>query len=205
MLRDDDRSDIQIANEYVGIVDAASLSGVDNADFGRAKLYCPFGEFYHSDEGRTPALRIYADTNSAWCFACSKYFTPVGMYALAHDLSPEDAAERLLEISGYVRPTIDARWEAITNLRESVDTTALADALRVACNRMTKNWESLQYEEDVSTMFRKCLQLLPKVQTEEQATKWLASTKQIMLRTLGDRDVGHEQSQAIREQEHSSS
>jgi hypothetical protein len=186
MLRSDTRSDISVANEEVGIVKSAELSGVENADYGRAKLYCPFGELYHVDQGQSPAFRIYSDTNSAYCFACSKRFTPVSLFAMAEGISEDESATILLERIGYRAPDIESRWLDVLGFVPSIDHDSLATALGVACARMNPEWETLQFDEDVSTIFRKCLQLLPKVKTEDQAKQWLAKTKEVMRRTLGE-------------------
>jgi hypothetical protein len=180
------KSLVEIANEEVSIFDACRMTGMDLPDFefGSQKLYCPFGHLYHADEGMSKAFRVYPSSNSAYCFACVKYFSPVSITALDKDLSLEDAAELLLERNGYVPPDTDSRWAASADV-ETVNADYLAEALKVACERMDPLWEIHQFDEPTAIKLRQCLGLLSKVQTDEQARKWLASTKTIMSRALG--------------------
>lgn len=181
-------SAITTANEKVTINQACNIIGMDIPDFefGNMKLWCPFGDLYHADGGQTRAFRVYPQTNSAYCFACGEYYSPVKLLAKANGVADEEAAEALLTHIGYVEPTVDARWEALMSTPVVVDHDALSEALKVACARMDPTWEDRQFEELVSTRFRKCLSLLAKVTTEEEATTWLSTTKTVMQRTLGE-------------------
>src|SRR3954466_13862718 len=98
------RSTVAVANEVVSIATVCRWLGVQvpDDDSLRSKLYCPFGEFNHSDGGRDRALRIYPDSNSAYCFACSELFTPVKMYArMTDDGNWRAVAATLLGKVGY--------------------------------------------------------------------------------------------------------
>jgi hypothetical protein len=176
-----------VANEQVSIFHACRMVGVDTPDFeaGSQKLYCPFGEIYHADGGMGRAFRIYPGTNSAYCFACVRFFSPVSIVALGKDMSLEAAADYLLDDAGWTPPDIDSRWQAAIATMESVDTDYLAEALKVACERMDPLWEIHEFEPGVGATLRQCLDLLSKVRTQEDGAKWLTATKTVMQRALG--------------------
>jgi hypothetical protein len=188
MMATEEKSVIELANERMTIVDACNELGMDIYDFSISslKVYCPFGHLYHSDGGTSKAMRIYPATNSAWCFAGCGYFTPVKLLSLDKGISEEEAAESILETTKYIPPDYESRWEALVTAETPMDTDALSDALKVACARLDPNWEAHQFEDAIATKLRKCLQLLSKVHTEEDATKWLTITKQIMRKALGE-------------------
>lgn len=179
-------SRIFIANDRMGIMDAAKLVGMDvsSGDFQVAKHYCPFGTVFHLDGGASRAFKFYLETNSAWCFACSIYFTPTKLIALDRDLTEAEAAEVILEEIGYVEPTVEARWDAATAVKDIVDTDYLAEALKVYCARIDPNWESRQFDENVSKVLQACLELSPMANTTKLADEWLSTTKTVMSRVL---------------------
>lgn len=179
---------IELANQRVSIVDACNMANMDVGDYARAamKVYCPFGEVYHHDGGMTKSMRIYPETNSAWCFAGCGYFSPVKMVAWYKDLSEEAAAESLLVQTNYVPEDYISQWDALLGETPTVDTASLAEALKVACSRICPDWDVLQFEEGVSLKLNQCLELLPKVKTKEDAVKWMEVTKHAMRAELGE-------------------
>lgn len=178
---------IQLANERMSIIDACNELGMDVFDFSVAslKVHCPFEQISHPDGGQSKAMRIYPGTNSAWCFACQQYFTPVKLIAMDKDISEQEAAMYILDKTNYVAPDYLSQWEALTEQKIELDTDALAEALKVACRRMTPDWEERQFDDDVSNKLRRCLGMLPKLKTPEDASKWLVVAKQAMSQTLG--------------------
>ena len=178
---------IALANERMSIIDACNELGMDVFDFSVAslKVHCPFEQISHPDGGQSKAMRIYPGTNSAWCFACQQYFTPVILISMDRDLSPEDAAQYILDKTNYVKPDYISQWEALTEVKIEIDTDALAETLKVACRRMAPNWEERQFEDAVSDKLRRCLGMLPKLKTKEDASKWLDVSKMAMRQTLG--------------------
>lgn len=183
MIGTETRSNIQLANERMSIVAALRIAGSDASDYG-GKQFCPFGHMYHADGGYEKAMRVYSESNSAYCFAGCGYFSPVKLVSMVKDMSDADAAEHILELTGYVAPTIDSLWEAATRDTRKVDTDALIEALKLACARYSPDWEDRQLDEDVAKIFTRCLRSLPKVRTEEDAEKWLRATKMIMRKAL---------------------
>ncbi len=184
----EEKSEIQLANERMSIIEACNLLGMDVMDFSISSLktYCPFGHITHEDGGQSKAFRIYPGTNSAWCFACQVYFTPVKLIAMDKDISEPDAAQWILETTNYIPPDYLSKWEALTREEDSgLDLDSLAEALKVFCARMSPDWDAKQFDDDVSRKLRLCLGLLPKVRTKGDADKWLTTTKQVMSKTLG--------------------
>lgn len=179
----DEVSPLTLANERMSILEACRHVGMfDVSEYG--KQYCPFGDLYHPDDVK--AMRVYPSSNSAYCFAGCGYFNPVKLIAMSKDFTEADAAENILELTNYVPPDIESRWAAAVAVNTTLNTDYLADALKVACERMDSGWETLQLEADIATRFRQCLGLLPKVRSEEDAIKWLSITKSIMQTALGD-------------------
>lgn len=180
-------NEIRTANEVVGIEQACVMVGMDYAT-GFGKHYCPFGNLYHADGGISRSFRVYPNSNSAYCFACSAFYNPVKLMATAKGISDEDAAEFLLESVGYVPPDAYSRFQAAATTDSRVETNDLAEALKLVCARLSSEWETRQFDDDVAQPFAKVLGLLPKVKTDADAEKWLATAKIVMTRALGDQD-----------------
>jgi hypothetical protein len=178
------RSAFEIANEKISIAEVCTLIGMDMPDLdymaASPKMHCPFG-FMHSDEGYDKAFRAYGETNSAYCFACAKRWSPVSLYADAEDLRWVEAAEILLEKFGISRETVEDRWEDLTKPKSFVvSTSELAESLRLFCARICPTWETRQFEEDTSALFNRCLSLLNAIYSEDDVSLWRERTKQIM-------------------------
>ncbi len=174
---------IDLANEQVSMWEVCRQIGMNVSDdviLGRAslKMYCPQGELYHGDGGTDPVFRVYTDTNTAFCFRCSKYWTPVSLYADIKGVSRKIAAELLLGIIGYSKPVLDQSLLLTTN--KSIDYSALAEALKIFCARACPDWEIVQLDGLVAISLNKCLELLPKVTNSDEASEWLKITKQVM-------------------------
>lgn len=176
----------ELANSRMSIIKALNLAGASIGEFsaGSVKTYCPFGHLFHADGGSSKALRVYPGTNSAHCFAGCGYFSPVRLVAKINDTSEVEAAEFILEKTHYVAPDYQSQWDAVVQKADEVDQDGLSEALKVACARMDPQWSSKQFDEAVATALRRCLGLLPKVTTPEEAKTWLSVTKQVMDKTL---------------------
>lgn len=182
------KSLIAEANERVSIVLASQLVGIDIEDgrvVGSTKTYCPFGRFYHSDGGKEPALRIYPDSNSAYCFSCKKYFSPTSLVSDAWDISKRRAAQELLDRVGYKPLTAAELWEGVQEKELEPDTTMLSMALTTYCKRIDSEWQKHQFHPKVSEVLDRCLSALDKVTTEQEAEEWLLTCKKVMSRVLG--------------------
>jgi hypothetical protein len=179
------------ANEKIKITDVLTNIGVFVPETilngGNKKIYCPFG-FYHSDGGTTKAMRVYVASNTAYCFSCSKRYSPVGLASAAWDTSWVNAALRLLEDSGYKPKTIEERWqEATTEIVTIPNLLDLAEALKMYCSSQDSNWTVSQLEDYIAEPLNKCLGLLNSVKSDEDAIKWLTACKQIMKSKLDTR------------------
>jgi hypothetical protein len=172
-----------IANSRMPIDAAVRLVGGE-AWAGNGKQWCPFGAVSHMDGGQDRAFRIYPEENTAFCFGGCGFFTPTKMVAVGKDMNEDDAADYILEVTGYRPPTVEKRWEAATTVKQAIDTDALAEALRVFCTRLDKNFDVSRYDEPIASTFRKCLALTDRVTSAEDATLWLRTTKEAMRQVL---------------------
>lgn len=184
------KSWIDKANEHVNIADFLTSIGIFVPDTirmgGNRKVHCPFG-FYHSDGGQAKAMRIYLQSNTAYCFSCGKRYSPVGLASAYWDVPWMTAAMRLLEDSGFKPKTLEERWvEATTPEENKPDLIALADALKMFCAGIASDWNTQQYDDRIANKLNQCLQLLDFVQTDEQALKWLTICKSVMRSLLED-------------------
>ena len=186
MTRIRTRSVITVAEQVVPITVVCTLLGIVISDgAGRPrKVRCPFGEVYHSDHGHAPAMRVYVQSNSAWCFACGVYYTPVTLAAQAWDCTRRVAATRLLEHIGH-RPLSSAvAWVNATRSAQTPQRAQLAQALQTYCRRIEDAWARLQFDPLVAATLSRCLALLELVDDEHDAQQWLAGCKIAMARAV---------------------
>lgn len=184
-------SSISLANSKISIYSVCSLVGVEipeGREGSSIKTYCPFGIFYHSDGGKEPAFRAYPESNTAYCFSCKKYFTPVSLYSACTDLSKKASAETLLEMIGYKKPSPEEVWNNVQPREPDVDKSMLGMALKTYCERICSSWSKRQLDGIVADRLDSCLSLLSKVSSSEEAEYWLRASKEVMLRTIGDDD-----------------
>lgn len=176
---------VLLANELVPFPVACRLAGlsVPEARSNGSRAWCPFGEFSHSDGGREKALRVYRD--HGFCFAEWLYFTPVRIFAQVGNLTEEDAARQLLDLTGFKPASWKQHWHELVNREVVPDTENLARALRIWLNAGYPRWRERQYDTSVSSALAKCLGLLILVRTEADCAYWLDSAKTVMARELG--------------------
>lgn len=176
-----------IANRVVPITDACRLIGISVygiSNGSSAKLQCPWAEIWHSDGGYAKSFRIYENTNSCFCFACSMVFSPVSLYALYHDLTHHDAAVQLLDVVGYTALNLHATWEDVLTKPDEVDHQALIQALTLYCARVCPDWPERQFDERVSRIMLTCFKLVDKVASGEDSARWLSATQAAMSQAL---------------------
>lgn len=178
---------ITVANEQVSIVTVLQMLGVslpdDIGDSRSRKICCPFGAVYHSDGGVSPAMRVYPDTNSVYCFSCSWSFTAVRLAAKAMDVDQTSAARRLLDRIGY-QPQQSGAWGHALRYEPALDTTLMADALKTYCRRVCAGWATRQFDVPVAAALTRCLTLLDLVTSGAEVGVWLAGCKRVMDRAL---------------------
>jgi hypothetical protein len=182
---------VTVANEKVSIVTVCQMLGMavpdDIAHSG--KVHCPFGELYHSDAGVDPAMRLYLESNHAYCFNCAAYFSPVQLAAKALDCDRRTAAIRLLDRIGYKPLDLATAWrDAVQHVPEP-DKTMLADALKTYCARIDPHWSSRQFDPWVAHRLTRCLSLLDLVRSDDDVTLWLMGCKEVMRRMLPTNEV----------------
>lgn len=183
---------VAVANEKVPIVTVCRLFGVELPDEigGRSgKVRCPFGEIYHSDGGISPAMRIYPDTNSAYCFSCAAHYTPVSLAARAMDCDQRSAALRLLDRIGYRPMNLAEQWQQASRYQPTPDRALLADALKTYCRRIDVRWPARQFEPPVAAVLTRCLNLLDLVKSGDDVTLWLQGCKQAMRQALHSEEL----------------
>lgn len=178
------------ANEHVSIITACRLIGMElpaDIEHGRAaKVHCPFGSIWHSDQGLEPTMRLYVDNNTAFCFSRCGFFTPVNLVAMAWDITRRTAAVELLERIGRKPLSLADAWAKATLHAEPPDRTTLAEALKTYCSRIAPDWADVQFEPVVASRLTRCLALLDLVDTDDAARAWLAGCKAVMQRALTD-------------------
>jgi hypothetical protein len=167
------------ANDLISIIGLLRSLDVHVPDIGVTKsyrTYCPFG-ILHPDHGMDKALRIYPETNSAFCFAGCGYFTPVGLAMMAWDLTPAEAAQKLLDDAGssVVPEPYQAPPEPLP------DRYSLEEALRVYARRKYPGWEADHHFRET---FERCLSLLKMVRVSTQAEEWMLGCKQALDRLV---------------------
>lgn len=182
------KSIIAVANEVVSIITALRMLGADlPEDVGTSrshKIHCPFGVVYHSDHGVSPAMRIYTDSNSAWCFSCSAYYTPVRLVSQALDVDAELAASRLLDHAGYKPVDMELAWKRASDYEPEPDKALLAQALKTYCRRICATWVTRQFDPEIAAALTRCLAVLDLVTSDADAGLWLATCKVSMHRAL---------------------
>lgn len=169
-------------NQDVSFLAVCQLAGMEVPSEipagGSVKVFCPFG-FHHRDRGATAAFRVYA-VNNGFCFAGCGFYDPVRLAAAVWDCSAEQAAQRLAEMFG-VRPD-SASWEQVAAPvpEPEVDRAALAAALHEYCARQFPGWEDKQFTDSTAASLGRCLSLLDRVSSADDAYKWLDVAKRVM-------------------------
>lgn len=184
---------VGIANEQVPIAVAANLVGLElptDETYSKSwKVFCPFGELYHTDGGAEKAMRVYPDSNTAHCFAGCGFFTPVRLVSHAWGRPQAEVARDLLERAGVKTATLRERFAAARDWHPPPDTTLLAEALKTFCRRLAPDWNTRQFDQDVAWRLTACLNLLTLVSTDADAALWLERCKQVMAKALASPGV----------------
>jgi hypothetical protein len=175
------KSTIDVANEEVSIYSVCDIVGIDYSSYygNTAKLYCPFGHITHMDGGQTRAFRIYPDTNSAYCFACSQYFDSVGLFAAFSDMTREESAVTLLEGIGWQEETFEEKWERLTE-EVRYDTSEVVTALNAYCERKDPMWPVNSMYSPYLESYTQCIGLVSSITNHSQAAAWLSAAKKHM-------------------------
>jgi hypothetical protein len=175
----------QFANQKISIATACQWAGMRVFEGeGERKVRCPFGDVAHADGGVEASFRMYEEDNSAYCFACSKYWSPVGLMSEFWDCTRAEAAERMCKTAGITPPDWRERWEELQH-PVPPDTASLAEALKRWCSRIYGPlWGVDQFEPRLAVPLMACLGVLPLVSSGQEADIWLHGCKLAMLPLL---------------------
>lgn len=176
------RSRETTADQLVSVVSLLRQIGtmVPDVEFGSVKVYCPFS-ILHMDHGTTRSMRVYPESNTAYCFNDCGFFTPTKLAMQAWDLSRAEAVDRLLET---VEQETDNRLDNLFPVGTNPPSTeALSEALRVYCQRLD-GWPEREFKESVIRKLEQCLALLPGVVSNTEAGQWLDACKVVMGRAV---------------------
>lgn len=174
---------VALANTHVRIEQAVAWAGggeIPTVETGSLKVHCPFGPVYHADGGAEPALRVYPGPNNAWCFACSEFYTPVRICALAWGMPYDQVAVELLRRAGHKPVTYAQHWQSVLAPQADLGREDLAEALRCWLAERFPDWADLQFQPAVARYLARCLGLLESVSTPADCGKWLEGCKQVM-------------------------
>lgn len=175
---------IELANSRVSMSDTYRLLGIPDGEYASsgAKVDCPFADIFHPTDRKT--FRVYNDSGG-YCFVCTERYSPVSITSLMKNVSPTDAAEALLQATGYAPKSPDERFADAAEDRP-VDRDSLAEALKLYCERTFPLWDVDQFEERVSARLRSVLDILPRVTTPEQSRVWLERAKEAITTTMNE-------------------
>lgn len=120
-------------------------------DAGDWKAECPLG-YEHSDGGRSKAMRVYSESNSAWCFSHASKYTPLTLWRLKAEVSRQQGARDLLRFYGINTepPTVEERWKALDDplpVSQEIDVDSLRELL-IQYARTLPGYEMGQYDPE---------------------------------------------------------
>jgi hypothetical protein len=108
------------------------------------------------------------------------------VYAKLHDLPYKVAAHEILERIGHKPKTFWEKWEEATTPPVVFNKEAYRDSLTEYCFRQSRgHWNTIQYQDVVSSTFTKTLEVLDQASSDEEAREWLVRVKPIMQEAIG--------------------
>jgi hypothetical protein len=158
-------------------------------EVGPGKNPCPF-DFEHSDGGQDKALRVYPDTNSAYCFALHGVLDPVKLFSLKGDNRPLYAAQLLMRAYGIdTRPKgwreryNDIALQRETSVRQ-IPPGSVVEALQAAL-RQDQGYVAHQFHPDVLRAVEGQLDAIDKLVSQttdiKEIQEWLTQAKATIL------------------------
>ena len=179
---------VRLANERYLITQALRDVGLeifDEVGEGRShKHVCPFVDIDHIDPA--PSLRVFTDTNHAYCYDCERYLTPTRLISLLQGREEPEVAMELLAKVGILDGTAEERFDRMLAAPEEAPNLAeYGEAFRLACARVIKPWRERQYDSDVSEWMTQMLAPLQRVTTTDEAEQWLDVVKKILAIKFG--------------------
>ena len=159
------KADIHKLNQIVPIEKALGLINIDvpeNADSW--KTFCPTG-YEHRDGGTSKTLRVYLDTNSAWCFSCKKSFRPIDIAEIFFKNKPATAGDKLAKHLNLTmqEPTLDERWGRLdASTVKILDLGILTNSL-IEYLRTLPRYIELQFDDEVISKVTELIDLLEEI------------------------------------------
>jgi hypothetical protein len=183
-----DESVIDLANKIVPLRIVLRMGNIYVSEFtyGKSiKARCPYADIYHLTEDAGKSMRVYSDTNTAFCYMGCGVLTPVSVYAKLNGVSYKQSALFLLEKVGHKLKTFDEKWEDAVNAVQPLNLEGYREALNEMCLFYTDGeWNSLKYSSSISSSFSKLLEILDKAQSYEDADRWLEAAKKFLFKQL---------------------
>ena len=115
-----DRALVRRANHEVSVFDVLEeeFNIRHPREGGSYKGWCPFA-FEHGDGGVEKQFRTYPATNTAYCFAMHGILTPTKLIEVKYDLTPTQAAMKLLDAKGLLKAKpVQERWAEVLSDRQ---------------------------------------------------------------------------------------
>lgn len=176
-----------IANTKLKVSEALhTLFGIDvPEDAGSWKTNCPLDQ-EHSDGGKSPALRVNFDSNTARCFSHNKTFTPVDLWKIhSGSTGYKKPALEMLEHFGISTkpPTLDERWENTEKDTPKNPEVDLKQGIIFFAQHQLENYSILQYRDDVLELMCDILDALDEIDSEasyETIEEWSNKAKGIL-------------------------
>lgn len=183
-----DESIIDTANKIVPLRIVLGMTNIYVSEFtyGKSiKARCPYADIYHLTEDAGKSMRVYSDTNTAFCYMGCGVLTPVSVYAKLNGVSYKESAKFLLEKVGHKLKTFDEKWQDAVAGFEPLNLQGYREALTEMCIFHSEGeWGTLKYAPGVSAAFSKLLTVLDKATSYEDADRWLDKARLIMFNQL---------------------
>lgn len=152
---------IEKANREVSIeLVLYHLYGIDvPASAGSWKSPCPL-DHDHSDGGKTKAMKVFSESNSAWCFSHSRKFTPVSLWMLHTGKTHQKrAAMELMDFFdiSYRKVSPEERWNQMNSEVKLWDRGLIKSTLTNSIKLLVPDYVDRQYDHEVITLMNSLL------------------------------------------------
>lgn len=154
---------------------------------GEWKAQCPLGHD-HSDGGRSKAMKVFSDSNSAWCFSHGMKFTPVSLAQLKFDQPRVQAARALLDYYSISTrpPSPDERWETLEHQQQEEEQELDRESLKESFINFLSTlplYSIRQFDSEVLRLVSKILRSADKLSSDsdyDTLEEWMSIAKKIM-------------------------
>ena len=179
---------VHLANTQVRIEKVLNdLYGIEIPEgVGNWRAACPKG-IEHRDGGLAKSMRVFSDSNTAWCFSHSESFTPVSLWQNRSSVSSRvKAAKQLLGAYGFPTepPSLEERWKSTQDeAAEDLDPSNLRSALVYFAKTQLPGYVTRQYEGDVMNIMSNLLESvddLPPESSYDTMVQWMNKSKGIL-------------------------